>query len=155
MELHDNVTATQLGEKPERFFAAHDSAFCTVRGRGVSDQTTAPQAAPHLPRVTDETPVTASRAEGKSSSPDIFLSYSQKHAARAKEVANALSASGWDVWWDVNLYAGARFRPPEHDAALHVENAGEIKGKVVSRTFASWNQLDGWLRRVEALSRAA
>lgn len=28
-------------------------------------------------------------------------------------------------------------------------------GLMVSRIFASWNQLDGWLRQVEALRRAA
>jgi hypothetical protein len=27
--------------------------------------------------------------------------------------------------------------------------------KLVSRIFASWNQLDGWLRLVEALRRAS
>jgi hypothetical protein len=27
--------------------------------------------------------------------------------------------------------------------------------KVVSRIFASWNQLDGWLRQVEELRRVA
>jgi hypothetical protein len=27
--------------------------------------------------------------------------------------------------------------------------------RVVSRIFPSWNQLDGWLRKVEALRRAA
>jgi hypothetical protein len=27
--------------------------------------------------------------------------------------------------------------------------------RLVSRIFASWNQLDGWLRQVEALLRAA
>jgi hypothetical protein len=30
-----------------------------------------------------------------------------------------------------------------------------ISGKVVSRIFASWNQLDGWLRQVEGLRRVA
>jgi|SRR5262252_2831254 len=41
---------------------------------------------------------------------DLFLSYSQKDAVRAKQVADALTASGWSVWWDMNLDAGARFR---------------------------------------------
>jgi hypothetical protein len=27
--------------------------------------------------------------------------------------------------------------------------------KVVSRIFASWNQLEGWLRRIDHLRRAA
>lgn len=30
-----------------------------------------------------------------------------------------------------------------------------LTGLVVSRMFASWNQLAGWLRQVEALRRAA
>jgi hypothetical protein len=31
----------------------------------------------------------------------------------------------------------------------------EIEDVVVSRIFASWNQLDGWLRRLEAIRTAA
>jgi len=41
---------------------------------------------------------------------DIFLSYSQKDIARAQQIAEALQAAGWDVWWDVHLAAGAGFR---------------------------------------------
>ena len=41
---------------------------------------------------------------------DVFLSYSQKDTPRARQVAEALQASGWDVWWDVHLAAGAGFR---------------------------------------------
>ena len=41
---------------------------------------------------------------------DIFLSYSQSDAARAKQIADALSAKGWSVWWDVSLVAGDRYR---------------------------------------------
>jgi hypothetical protein len=41
---------------------------------------------------------------------DVFLSYSQKDTPRARQVAEALRASGWDVWWDVHLAAGAGFR---------------------------------------------
>jgi hypothetical protein len=41
---------------------------------------------------------------------DIFLSYSQKDRDRAQRVAVALRSSGWEVWWDANLYAGSRFR---------------------------------------------
>jgi len=34
---------------------------------------------------------------------------------------------------------------------------GEVtrERRLVTQTFASWNQLDGWLRRVEELRRAA
>ena len=41
---------------------------------------------------------------------DIFLSYAQKDRKRAEQVADALRDSGWQVWWDANLYAGTRFR---------------------------------------------
>ena len=39
----------------------------------------------------------------------------------------------------------------QHD----VETIDLIEDGVVSRIFASWNQLDGWLRRVDALRRVA
>jgi hypothetical protein len=41
---------------------------------------------------------------------DIFISYSQTDRERAMQIANALSAKGWKVWWDVSLIAGDRFR---------------------------------------------
>jgi TIR domain len=41
---------------------------------------------------------------------DIFLSYSRKDSPRARQVADALTLAGWDVWWDVNLTAGEKFR---------------------------------------------
>ena len=40
---------------------------------------------------------------------DIFLSYASKDRERAAEVATALKAGGWDVWWDCTLVAGDRF----------------------------------------------
>ena len=45
-------------------------------------------------------------------------------------------------------------QPPE--TALPQREESEDSGeKMVSQTFASWNQLDGWLRQVEELRRAA
>ena len=41
---------------------------------------------------------------------DVFLSYAQADAKRAKQIADALEAKGWTVWWDVSLVAGDRFR---------------------------------------------
>jgi hypothetical protein len=41
---------------------------------------------------------------------DVFLSYSQADRNRAKQIADALSAKGWSVWWDVSLVAGVHFR---------------------------------------------
>lgn len=39
--------------------------------------------------------------------------------------------------------------------ALDAETLDAIAVGVVSPNFASWNQLDGWLRQVEALRRVA
>lgn len=44
-----------------------------------------------------------------------------------------------------------RLEPARRANVLGVSEPREV----VSRTFASWNQLDGWLRQVEALWRAA
>jgi hypothetical protein len=41
---------------------------------------------------------------------DIFLSYARPDQARAKRIVDALVARGWDVWWDVKLTPGTRFR---------------------------------------------
>jgi len=43
--------------------------------------------------------------------------------------------------------------PATSDA--EVQNALSGLKSVVSLTFASWNQLDGWLRQVEGLQRVA
>ncbi len=43
----------------------------------------------------------------------------------------------------------------ENDAADQRQEIEKSLRKEVSRIFASWNQLDGWLRQVEALRRAA
>lgn len=41
---------------------------------------------------------------------DIFLSYAQEDVERVRQIAQALSAAGWDVWWDRTLAPGVRFR---------------------------------------------
>jgi len=41
---------------------------------------------------------------------DIFLSYARADQERAKQIAEALEARGWSVWWDVSIVAGDRFR---------------------------------------------
>jgi len=41
--------------------------------------------------------------------PDIFLSYNREDAARAKQFADALTAEGFDVWWDANLRSGEEY----------------------------------------------
>jgi len=42
---------------------------------------------------------------------DIILSYARADANLAKQMADALAAKGWKVWWDVSLVAGDHFRP--------------------------------------------
>ena len=41
---------------------------------------------------------------------DIFLSYARSDANRARQIADALEARGWSVWWDTALNPGERFR---------------------------------------------
>ncbi|MXO58813.1 TIR domain-containing protein [Altererythrobacter salegens] len=43
------------------------------------------------------------------SAPDIFLSYNREDANRAKQFADAFSAEGLDVWWDVALRSGEAY----------------------------------------------
>lgn len=40
---------------------------------------------------------------------DIFLSYAHDDRVRAEQVADALGAIGWSVWWDNELLAGEAF----------------------------------------------
>ena len=56
--------------------------------------------------------------------------------------------------WSRDLQGrGPKDRSPEADEPHGDANLNEVK--LVSRIFASWNHLDGWLRQVEALRRAA
>ena len=41
--------------------------------------------------------------------PDVFVSYARKNRPLAEQLAAALSASGLQVWWDSDLWAGAEF----------------------------------------------
>jgi hypothetical protein len=41
---------------------------------------------------------------------DIFLSYKSEDRERAKRIEHALTALGWDVFWDEELRAGDEFR---------------------------------------------
>ena len=40
---------------------------------------------------------------------DVFISYANSDRERARELANALSARGWSVWWDRHIKAGQAF----------------------------------------------
>ncbi len=47
---------------------------------------------------------------------DIFLSYSSEDRPKAKLLSDALSALGWDVWWDRTVLPGETFdRVIEHE----------------------------------------
>lgn len=39
----------------------------------------------------------------------LFLSYARADRARVGKLADALRASGFDIWWDVSLHAGSEF----------------------------------------------
>jgi hypothetical protein len=39
----------------------------------------------------------------------IFVSYTHEHRARAKVLADGLSARGWSVWWDRTIPPGRTF----------------------------------------------
>ncbi|MDZ4762185.1 MAG: toll/interleukin-1 receptor domain-containing protein [Alphaproteobacteria bacterium] len=47
--------------------------------------------------------------EERISAPDIFLSYNREDQARAKVFAEAFSAQGFNVWWDVGLRTGEAY----------------------------------------------
>jgi len=40
---------------------------------------------------------------------DVFISYANRDRERAREIASALMARGWSVWWDRNIKAGQAF----------------------------------------------
>ncbi len=40
---------------------------------------------------------------------DVFMSYSREDRARAEQLANAMAAQGWSVWWDRKIAAGTSF----------------------------------------------
>jgi len=41
---------------------------------------------------------------------DIFLSYAHEDQARIQQLAHALEAQGWTVFWDRTLSAGSTWR---------------------------------------------
>ena len=41
--------------------------------------------------------------------PDVFISYARKNRPLAEALAEALGASGLEVWWDIDLFPGTEF----------------------------------------------
>jgi hypothetical protein len=54
-------------------------------------------------------PRTASGEAWPAATPDIFLSYNREDQAKARRFAEAFSAEGFDVWWDVALRSGEAY----------------------------------------------
>lgn len=63
-----------------------------------------PSAVDHL-----RTPTRHPGAHKARAAPDIFLSYSRDDQPRARRFADAFSAQGFDVWWDVTLRSGEAY----------------------------------------------
>ncbi len=61
-------------------------------------------------------------ADGPADAPTVFLSYSRADQARARPVIDALTASGFTVWWDGMLRGGDNFLPTT-EAALEQARA--------------------------------
>ena len=40
---------------------------------------------------------------------DVFISYANEDRERARDLATALEARGWSVWWDRKIIAGQTF----------------------------------------------
>jgi len=40
---------------------------------------------------------------------DIFISYSQRDRERVRRLVDALTAEGYEVWWDLKIRAGESF----------------------------------------------
>lgn len=53
---------------------------------------------------------------------DVFLSYAREDEATAKKLAECISRSGYDVWWDRHIQGGSRFST-EIDRALKSAHA--------------------------------
>jgi hypothetical protein len=41
--------------------------------------------------------------------PDVFLSYAREDRTRARQLAQALQSSGWEIWWDEHIQPGDSF----------------------------------------------
>ena len=54
---------------------------------------------------------------------DVFISYVSEDRDRAAQLASALGAIGWSVWWDHKIIVGQAF---DHSIELELENAKSV-----------------------------
>ena len=81
---------------------------------------------------------------------DVFISYSQKTPEPTKALADALTAKGYEVWWDQRLAAGDRFddviqdRLEDAKAVIVLWTAASVASKYVRREVGialAWDKL--------------
>ena len=76
---------------------------------------------------------------------DVFISYSRDNKARVAEIANAVAAAGYDVWWDAEL-------PPHRSYGdVITEKIGSAKAAIVV-----WSQTSAqseWVRAEADVAR--
>ena len=70
------------------------------------------------------------------SEPYVFISYAHKDTARVLPIIEALSASGFRIWYDAGIEAGTEW--PEYIAA-HLEKAACVIAFLSSASVASFN----------------
>ena len=76
--------------------------------------------------------------------PDIFLSYSREDQATARRFAEAFSAEGLDVWWDVTLRSG--------EAYDEVTEAALKSAKAVVVLWSGVSTVSRWVRSEATLA---
>jgi hypothetical protein len=54
---------------------------------------------------------------------DVFISYASEDRDRAAQLATALGAFGWSVWWDRKIITGQAF---DHAIECELDNAKSV-----------------------------
>lgn len=70
-----------------------------------------------------------------------------KGLSRSAEAKRPITGPAWSACWCKAVTL--------RSAGLRPQTVALLLGKEVSRIFASWNQLDGWLWQVEGLRHVA